>query len=222
MKFSEKIRKDNDDVFQAIFHHPFVQGIGKGNLPRESIIHYLKADYGYLNAFLELYGVAISKARSRQDVAFFAEKLDFVLYSEEEAHLNLCKVAKVNYEDLQGYPLPPTADHFVKHMMYHAYTGGLGELIAALLPCPWTYYEIGVYLKETFQPTREHPFYDWIHFYADPNIVELKMIELLDEIAKDASTHDKMRMEDAFRKSSQLELGFWEMAYTCEEWEPKN
>lgn len=221
MKFSEQLRKENNDVFEAILHHPFVQGIGKGDVPKEALIHYVKADYGYLSAFMELYGIAISKARSRQDIAFFNKKINFVLNSETHPHNNFCQVIGVDYETLQGYPLPPTADHFVKHMMYHAHTGSLGELIAAMLPCPWTYFEIGQELVRTYQPTPDHPFYEWITFYADPNVVELEMVNKIDEIAETASQLELKNMKEAFRKSCQLELAFWEMAYTCEEWEPK-
>ncbi len=221
MTFTNELRKENNDVFEAIFNHPFVQGIGRGDVPKEALIHYVKADHGYLTAFMHLYGVAIAKAGSRDEIAFFNKQIDFVLNSEAHPHNNFCDVIGVKYDELQGYPLPPTADHFVKHMMYHAHMGSLGELVAALLPCPWTYFEIGKELMRTYEPTPDHPFYEWITFYADPGIVELEMRNQLDHIAENTSLEELLKIKDAFRKSCQLELGFWEMAYTCEEWTPK-
>lgn len=221
MTFTEMLRKENDDVFNMIFNHPFVQGIGKGDVPKEAIEHYIKADYEYLSAFMHLYGVAIAKSESRDGIAFFNKQIDFVLRSESHPHHNFCDHIGIGYDELQGYPLPPTADHYVKHMMYHAYTGTLGELIAALLPCPWTYFEIGKELMRQFQPREDHPFYQWITFYADPSIVELEMRKKLDAIGEEASPAEQARMKEAFRKSCQLELGFWEMSFTCEEWPTK-
>lgn len=221
MKFTEVLRKENNDIFQMIFEHPFVQGIGKGNVPKEAIKHYIKADYEYLSAFMHLYGMAMAKSDSREGIAFFNKQIDFVLNSESHPHINFCDHIGVGYNELQGNPLPPTADHYVKHMMYHAYTGSLGELIAALLPCPWTYYEIGKMLTEQYNPSEDHPFYEWISFYADPGIVELEMRKKIDVIAEDASANQIKKMKDAFRKSCQLELGFWEMSLTCEEWPSK-
>lgn len=218
MHFTTLLRNDNDDVFQAIFNHPFVQGIGKGHVPKEALVHYLKADYEYLNAFMHVYGLAITKSSARDEIAFFNNQIDFVLNSESIAHQNFCDHIGVAYDELQGYPLPPTADHYVKHMMYHAIMGSLGELIAALLPCPWTYYEIGRELMRIYQPNEAHPFYQWITFYADPSIEELKMRNLLDEIATEANEKERSQMQQAFRKSCLLELRFWEMAFSIETW----
>jgi len=102
----------------------------------------------------------------------------------------------------------------------HAHSGSLGEIIAALLPCPWTYFEIGKELTKQFNPTSDHPFYPWISFYADQRVedVVLVMRKRLDELAEEASFAEQEKMKDAFRKSCQLEWGFWEMAITCEKW----
>ncbi|SFG43663.1 thiaminase (transcriptional activator TenA) [Halobacillus alkaliphilus] len=220
MSFTEQLRQENHDIFERIFHHSFVEGIGKGRLPSESIAHYIKADYEYLNAFMHIYGIAISKSTEREDIQYFNEQVNFVLHSEVHPHHNLCEYIGIRYEDLQGYPLPPTADHYVKHMMYHAQMGGLGEIIAALLPCPWTYLEIGRYLMEEYEPDKDHPFYPWIKFYAESEMQILTdhLRSRLDHLAEQASEKELNRIRDAFRKSCQLELAFWEMAYTCEEW----
>lgn len=221
MTFTDQLRKENDDIFELIFEHPFVTGIGKGDVPKKALEHYIKADFGYLTAFMQLYGIALSKSAAREEIGFFNEKINFVLHSESHPHHNFCDHIGVGYEELQGYALPPTADHYVKHMFYHAHTGSLGELIAALLPCPWTYLEIGEQLTARYKPSEEHPFYPWISFYANPSIVELEMIHQLNKIADRAGIAEKEKMRDAFRKSCQLELGFWEMSYTCEAWPSK-
>lgn len=218
MSFTQKLREENNDVFEAIFNHPFVEGIGTGDVPKKALMHYVKADYEYLTAFMHLYGVAISKAASREEIAFFNKQIDFVLNSEAHPHHNFCDVIGIGYDECQKYPLPPTADHYVKHMMYHAYTGTLGELVAALLPCPWTYFEIGKELVRKYHPQKDHPFYEWISFYADPGIVELEMRAQLDGIAEQATKAEIIKMREAFRKSCLYELNFWEMAYTCETW----
>ncbi|GGB42680.1 aminopyrimidine aminohydrolase [Lentibacillus populi] len=220
MTFSQDLRDENSDIFQAIFTHPFVQGIGKGNVPKEALEHYIKADFEYLNAFIQIYGMAISKSNDRRDMAFFNDQIQFVLHSEVHPHHNFCESIGVNYDELQGYALPPTADHYVKHMMYHAQTGTLAEIICALLPCPWTYLEIGKELMKTYKPADDHPFYKWIRFYADESVEKITttMRNRLDELATEASIMEQKRMKEAFRKSCQLEWSFWEMAYTREEW----
>ncbi|MFG6119910.1 thiaminase II [Thalassobacillus sp. B23F22_16] len=223
MTFTESLRKENDAIFKEIFNHPFVDGIGKGKVPKEALKHYIKADFEYLNAFMHIYGIAVSKSSNRDDISLFHDQIGFVLNSETHPHHNFCEQAGVVYEDMQGYPLPPTADHYIKHMMYHAQTGDLAEILCALLPCPWTYLEIGQVLMEKYKPNDDHPFYPWITFYAEAEVRGLtgKLCERLDRLAEEASGRQRIRMKEAFRKSCQLELAFWEMAYTCEEWPVK-
>jgi thiaminase (transcriptional activator TenA) len=220
MSFSKVLRNENQDVFESIFRHPFVQGIGTGDVSKEALAHYIKADYEYLNAFMHVYGVAISKSPNREDIQLFNEQIDFVLNSEVHPHNNFCAHIGIPYEELQGFPLPPTADHYIKHMLYHAYQGGIGEILAALLPCPWTYLEIGQELTNTYKPDSSHPFSPWIHFYAQKKVNSLTEVlcSKLDDYAEQASEVEKGRMREAFRKSCQLEYAFWEMAYTQEEW----
>lgn len=220
MSFTNILRKENQDVFQKIFEHPFVDGIGKGKVPKEALAHYIKADFEYLNAFMHVYGIAVSKSPRREDIKLFNEQIDFILHSEVHPHHNFCEQIGVDYEELQGHPLPPTADHYIKHMLYHAHMGGIGEILAALLPCPWTYLEIGNELMGKYTPTESHPFYPWIHFYANQEVEGLtgQLRKMLDTYAEQASEREKQRMKTVFRKSCQLEYAFWEMAYKCEQW----
>ncbi|WP_077624100.1 thiaminase II [Sediminibacillus massiliensis] len=220
MTFTDDLRKRADNIYEGIFHHPFIKGIAEGNIPKEALIHYVKADYEYLSAFNRVYGIAISKCAEREDMSFFQEQIGFVLNSEIHPHENFCEVAGVDYDDLQGNPLPPTADHYVSHMMKTAMGGSIGELLAALLPCPWTYLEIGQYIMENHHPQASHPFHEWITFYAQGEIrgVTAEIRRKLDRWAETASSTDKEKAATAFIKSCQLEYKFWDMAYEEEEW----
>ncbi|MCA0969433.1 thiaminase II [Halobacillus litoralis] len=220
MSFTKQLRKENHDVFHAIFQHPFVEGIGEGELNPKAVAHYIKADFEYLNAFMHVYGLAINKTDNRQDIHFFNEQIKFILDGEIHPHQNLCEYIGIPYSELQGYPLPPTADHYIKHMYAHGYQGSLGETIAALLPCPWTYLEIARNLLERYHLEERHPFYRWIIFYSGDEMDDITgyLKKRLDEIAECATDSELQKMRDAFRKSCLLEWSFWEMAHTCEDW----
>ncbi len=41
MSFSAELRKEANPIFNAIFEHPFVQGIANGELRNEQLIHYV-------------------------------------------------------------------------------------------------------------------------------------------------------------------------------------
>lgn len=153
-------------------------------------------------------------------MAMFNEQISFILNSEIHPHNNFCDVAGVQYEDLQYEPLAPTAHHYTRHMLDVAQRGSLGEILAVLLPCPWTYNEIGDYLKSEKQPSNSHPFYEWINFYSregDLSVTE-DFRARLDAYVKTASAHEKEQMKHHFIKSCQLEYSFWEMSYKQEKW----
>lgn len=164
--------------------------------------------------------MAISKSINREEMALFNEQIGFILHSEIHPHNNFCRVAGVAYEELQYEELAPTAHHFTRHLLDIVTKGTLGEILAALLPCPWTYNEIGDYLKQSIELTQDHPYFDWIDFYSTGEIDGLttRLKRRLDDYALTASEAEKERMKEAFIKSCQLEYMFWEMAYTVEKW----
>ncbi len=220
MRFSQMLREEADPIFEAIFNHPFVTGIAKGELKREQLTHYVKQDFQYLSAFARIYGLALSKCRDRKDIEMFYQQIGFVLNAETHPHNNFCRIANVRYEDLQKYQLLPTAHHYIDHMLTVAHGGTLGEILAVLLPCPWTYWEIGLKLNEEIKPDESHPFYDWITFYADERIgdVTKQFCTRLDGWAQTAGHEEKNRMKSHFIISCQLEYAFWDMAYRLEQW----
>lgn len=219
MSFTEQLRKENDDLFKAIFNHPFVRGIAGGKLDKEQLIHYVKQDYEYLNAFIRIYGIAISKCSRREDMAMFQEQIGFILHSEVHPHQNFCREAGVTYEELQGDLLAPSAHHYIRHMLTVAHEGSLGEIVAALLPCPWTYIEIGQRLVEELQPQENHAFREWIEFYGKLSGGSTeRLCELADRLAEQASAGERARMAEHFRHSCQLEYMFWDMAWRLETW----
>ncbi|CAM3940787.1 thiaminase II [Alkalicoccus chagannorensis] len=220
MSFSAQLRKETAPLFQAILEHPFVEGIGRGEVPREALVHYVKQDYEYLTTFCRIYGLAASKAETREDLAFFQEQMGFILNEEIHPHHNFCRAAGVRYEDLQQAPLAPTAHHYTRHMLGAALQGTLGETLTALAPCPWTYRDIGLHLMETVQPQEDHPFYEWITFYgaaASRNVTSIFQ-EKIDRCAAEAGPAERDRMKRHFIRSTQLEYAFWSMAWEQETW----
>lgn len=219
--FTEGMRRGADPVFEAIFDHPFVRGIAAGDVSGERLAHYVRQDYQYLTVFCRVYGLAISKCEDRGDIAFFNEQIGFVLDDENHPHRNLARVSGYPMEELEGgTALAPSALAYTRHMLHAAHSGTVGELLCALLPCPLTYREIGLRLKEEVRPDDFHPFKPWIEFYADPRIGDIcrEFGGRVDRLAEAAGEDERVRMEENFFTSCRLEYVFWEMAYGLEGW----
>ncbi|MFZ4451417.1 thiaminase II [Salibacterium aidingense] len=219
MRFSEKLRQKADHMFTSCYDHPFIQGIGKGHLEKEQLIHYVKQDYEYLNAMIQARAIGMAKCTTREDMEMFHTGIGFILNSEIHPHHNLCDQAGVGYDELQGYPLAPVAQHYAKHMLHTAYEGNLGDIIAATLPCPWIYLYVGERLVQEFAPEETHPFYGWISFYGkqeEPRMQEY--LDKLDQMAETATEEELNRWEEHFIDGCQLEYMFFDMAYKVEDW----
>ncbi|KAB7705540.1 thiaminase II [Bacillus aerolatus] len=219
MSFSQQLRQEADHIFEACYNHPFVQGIAKGHLAKEQLIHYVKQDFEYLNAMIQARALGMAKCTAREDMELFNTSIGYILNSEIHPHNNFCQVAGVNYEDLQGYQLAPTAQHYTRHMLSASQAGTLGEIIAVTLPCPWVYLYIGEKIMKEYQPDNTHPFYEWIAFYGAQEEPRMNAyLHRLDELAERAPKEEKARMKEHFMLSSQLEYMFFDMAYKLEDW----
>lgn len=220
MRFSKYLRQQADPIFEAIFAHPFVRGIANGDLTSEQLAHYVRQDFQYLNVFCQIYGLAIAKSSTRADMAFFHQRMTFILNSETHPHHNFAEVAGYKLEDLEHGELLPTSRNYTRHMLHVAHSGTLGELLAVLLPCPLTYWEIGLKLQREVKPDDSHPFKPWIDFYAAHASEEISELFLgrLDTYAEQAHAAEKARMEDHFLTSCRMEYMFWDMAYHLEAW----
>lgn len=221
LSLSAQLRKEADPLFQRIYEHPFVQGIKKGDLRSEQLIHYVQQDYQYLSMFSRIYALALSRSETREEMKFFHENIHFILYSETHPHRNLCQVAGVDFDQLKkDVPLAPSARNYMNHMLVSAQSHTLADLYAALLPCPWTYIDIAKRMMDEIQPTKEHPFYDWISFYTTEEVTKINeaLCQRLDQLAAQLTPADHERIKEIFLVSCDHEYRFWEMAYTLEQY----
>jgi thiaminase/transcriptional activator TenA len=126
----------------------------------------------------------------------------------------------LHIEALRAVNLAPTTMAYTRHLLYIAYTGTAGELMAALLPCMWTYQEIGDLLGGS-EAIRHHFVYGkWCDTYISPAYRELVTWyrRIVDHHAETEGSHKRDAMRRHFLLSSRYEYLFWEMAYHQEQW----
>lgn len=218
MTFSRQLRQKADPVWQASFQHPFVTGIADGTLPLDCFRFYVMQDSYYLSHFAKVQALGAAKATDLFTSNRFAAHVQGTYGAEMSLHEKFFSLLGVTDEEKQAFQPAPTAYAYVTHLLSAAYTGHLGDIVAAILPCYWLYLEIGEKLRGS---TPAEPIYrEWIGAYGSEWFRELvqEQIDRLDHIASQASESDRVRMERHFLISSQYEYLFWEMAYTKETW----
>ncbi|MCF6411288.1 thiaminase II [Pseudalkalibacillus salsuginis] len=218
MSFSKYVREAADPIWEASFKHPFVTGIADGTLPLENFRYYVLQDAYYLSHFARVQSLGAAKSPNIETTASMAAHAKGTYEAELSLHENFSKQLGITDEERSTFKPAPTAYAYSSHMYRAAQFGHLGDIIAAILPCYWLYYEIGERLQE-FKP--EEPIYqEWIAAYGGEWFRELveEQINRLDQIAENVTDQDRERMKEHFIISSQYEYEFWDMAYTLQKW----
>jgi thiaminase/transcriptional activator TenA len=219
VRFSDELRAGSAAIWEAQHAHPFVRGIGDGTLPAAPFAHFLAQDYVFLVAYARLLALATARAPDLATMERFAELTQAILGEEMGLHRSLCAGVGLDADALAATVPGPTTQAYGDFLLRTASLGSFAELAAALLPCMWSYAEIGARLGAEPGPGVAR-YAEWIATYADPGFQELAAWcrGLVDELGAAASPAERERMAFAFRTCSRHELAFWEAAWTQEAW----
>ncbi|MFY0218185.1 thiaminase II [Bacillus cereus] len=220
MKFCDRLLETVQPVWGMSHNHPFVVGMGDGTLEKDKFQYYIIQDYLYLLDYAKLYAIGVVKATNPQVMGKFAEQIDGILNGEMTIHKQYAKRLGISIEEIES--AKPSAKNlaYTNYMMSVSQNGTLVELIAALLPCMWSYWEIGKRLNN-IPGARDHEFFgEWIQGYSSEEYGNLCiwLIDLLNEMAVGKSETELERLEEIFLYSSRFEYLFWDMSYRKEMW----
>ena len=220
MGFCEKLKSENIETWDAILEHPFIHELGLGTLPLEKFTYYIQQDYLYLIEFAKCIGLAVAKAEGVESMRRWSGLMDGCLKYEIEMLEDVSVKLKLPQNALSGAARSPTNRAYTNQLLNVAYTGTLGENIASLLPCMWTYQDVGGKLA-SLGGYMGHPVYeDWCQAYDAAEYQEIVAVykDLLDSYSKNAGKYMKEKMRRHFAVSMQYEYLFWGMAYNMEKW----
>ncbi|MGB3569950.1 MAG: thiaminase II [Priestia megaterium] len=219
MKFSERLYEKLQPIWRQNHNHPFVQGMGDGKLEKEKFRFYMIQDYLYLIDYAKLFAIGAMKATDVQTMGKFAALLDSTLNEEMSLHREYAKKFEISEKELEKAQPSPTTLAYTHYMLHVGQSGTLAELVAALLPCMWSYWEIGKELSE--KPGANNEFYrEWIEMYSSEEFGELATwcINLFDSLTADKSEAELEKLEEIFLNTTRFEYMFWDMAYNEAMW----
>jgi thiaminase/transcriptional activator TenA len=220
---SDMLRKDCASIWTALHQHPFITELAEGTLPLDKFRFFLEQDVFYLQEYARCLALGAAKSRTERELRYFTVDLNQVLDAEIPSNRELlAQVIELGAEDRGGsLAMAPANVAYTSYMQALSLRGGPLEIMAALLPCSWSYVEIATALRERTDGT--HPVYaGWIAYFSMPRVVEMvaEMRRDFDVLMLEEATSEVRRREIAeiFATSSRLERSFWEMAYTLEQW----
>jgi len=218
--FTDRLFAKAAPIWEQFYRHPFVQGLGDGTLPPDTFAFYMKQDYLFLIDYAKLFAVASTKAYDLPTSAKFAGLMEATLHEEMELHRQYAERFGITTAELEATEPSFAMLAYTSYTLKVAHTGSLAELVSALLPCMWSYWEIGKRLAKVEGATA-HPLYgEWVKTYSSPEFGALAqwLIEMMDQLAEGKNEQELARMEQHFLITSKMELQFWHMAYRKELW----
>jgi thiaminase/transcriptional activator TenA len=216
--FHDRLKDAAQLVWDVIFAHPFLKELGDGSLPHASFLYFIRQDYLYLFDFARVLCVGGSKAEDLDTLEMFAKHAANTVAVERAMHTEFAQRLDINLEALQHTQRTPTTQAYTRHLLAVAREGTLGEIVAAVLPCYWIYWQVGLHLA-SYQPA--DPIYQaWIKAYGAETFATLvqQQLSLIDRLGARAADHEVVRMTEHFILSSRYEYLFWDDAYRLAQW----
>ena len=194
--------------------------MGDGSLPVEKFRYYVMQDYAYLIDYSRVLALASARAPDLETMGWFAQLLDETLSTEMELHRTYCAEFGISRQQLEDTRPAPTTIGYTSFLLKVAHQGSFGELVAALLPCQWGYWEIGDHLARRGEP-RDAPLYaQWIRMYSSDEFATLAQSarSLADRLGNQAGSVEQGAMTEAYLTSLRFEHMFWDLAFNLEGW----
>ena len=218
MPFTLRARRAAAPIWNAIFQHPAVRGIGDGSLPWDRFREFIAQDYLFLVQYARTVGLAVAKAEDVPAMRRLSELLHATLHTEMEFHRGFSARAGIAAQRLEQAQPTPTTLGYTGYLVQTAYTYGLPEIAAALLPCQYGYYEIGRRLQGG---GGESPVYqEWIGVYSSREYARLarELRAMVDDLSAGAGAARLSLMQRLYLTSCRWELRFWDMASKGDAW----
>jgi len=216
---SREFRERSAPLWKAIMNHPFVRGLGSGELSRERFEHYLKQDYVYLIEFGRVLALAAAKSEDLAGMSSFAKLLNATLELEMDLHRRTCADFGITPEMLERVQPSLVTTAYANLLVRTCYEGRPADMLAALLPCEAGYVEIAESLRSRDVPSNPH-YKDWIDTYSSAEFREFArwVASTFDELAVGAPRRDVDRWYRLYLTSARFELLFFDMGWRMEVW----
>lgn len=188
--------------------------IGAGTLARERFRGYFEQNISYLEEYARAIAHVVAKAPDREALAVTSAMLTQIVAVELPANCRFLERLGGNPAAVHGVAtMHPVTFGYTRHLLASAGLGDCAAGLAAVLPCQWSYGEIGLAIREATPD--EAVYKDWIGMFGndDYGVLVEAATHLLDRLAASCDPDGLTHLRATFEASIRYELEFWDMAY---------
>ena len=208
-----KLKKNSIKSWKKYTEHSFVKELGNGSLKPTIFKEYLIQDYIFLQRFIKILALSAYKARSIEDMN---RSVDFIIAIKHELklHVHYCKKFGISKNKILKAKERKENKAYTNYVMKVGIKKSNLELFTALSPCVIGYGEIGYNLKKN-KNWKKSKYSSWIKMYSSKEYqsVAKDNIAYLDYLYKINKKKNIKSLITIFKKASELEANFWQMAY---------
>lgn len=215
MKLTDVLLQESQKVWDEYLEHPFIKEMGANTLEHKKFEYYLIQDYLYLKEYMKVFCMGIIKAQTIEEMKFFHQAAGGAFDYETAVHIHYLKNFGHSIEQLEQYEMELTTESYTSYMQGIALKGDLKEIVAAVLPCIWSYNYIGQHLAQNYDIDETHFYKNWIDAYSSEEFTNLSdtWLDYTNQLFENLTVSEQKRLSHIFKMASIYELKFWDMAY---------
>ena len=207
--FIDEIKLKISPLWEEGFNKPFVQKLIAGSLSNESFEQYLFQDMLYLEKYVELCELALTKADNEKEKEVLYLLIEFSGLVELQTRVDFLK-----FKNDDNIELFFETKQYINFIMNFSEDEDNFKLMVVLMNCMLSYNYI--FTKAEKQMDNFHnKYYEFVIDYVSDNskIFYKKCIEYLNERYQDISDYDKNELFKIFEKANKYELKFLDRVY---------
>jgi thiaminase/transcriptional activator TenA len=216
--FTGELWRSIEGTYAGILAHPFLRGLTDSTLPEERFRFYVLQDALYLRHYARALSLAGARSPDENALVMFNEHSAGAITVERSLHEGFLKDLGVTQDEADWTELSPTTLAYTSFLLKTATLDDYPEVLGAVLPCYWIYWEVGKALLERGSPNARYQ--KWIDTYGGEEFGALveAVLDLTDRVCEDLNPVQKARVTKAFVTTSRYEWMFWDAAWKLEGW----
>ncbi|HDX1085472.1 TPA: thiaminase II [Pasteurella multocida] len=212
MSTTQQLINNSGRYWLDYIHHPFVQQLADGTLPKACFQHYLKQDYLFLFQYNRALSLGIYKADNFAQMKAAQDAIGALLH-EIQLHIQYCESWGIDENTLFHTEESAACVAYTRYVLDAGMTGGLAELYTALAPCAIGYAVIAKHIVESGKSPANNPYQAWIDTYSGEEFQNAAQnaIATLDALCADRSEAQLAKLQQIFNTATRMESAFWQM-----------
>ena len=211
--FSERLRNETSENWQAAINHRFVDEIFRGAVPQDVMRRYLIQDYQFVDRFIALIGMAIATADLFESRIRFAQFVGMIASDENTYFQRAFDALGVPAQQRENPAITAPTTGFQDLMKQAAASGNYAACLAVLAVAE------GIYLDWADRPGAELPqdfvYAEWITLHNNDGFRAFVnwLRSELDRAARAADETNQAEAAAFFRQAVALEREFFDHIY---------